>query len=45
MSPQDFTQYTHDHLNNRLDLLQDVNPTAPRVLCTRYYDIVTSGDV
>jgi hypothetical protein len=45
MSPTDFTQYTHDELNNRLDLLLDVEPTAPHVLCTRYYDIVTSGDV
>jgi hypothetical protein len=45
MSPTDFTQYTHDQLNNRSDLLVDVEPTAPHVLRTRYYDIVTSGDL
>jgi hypothetical protein len=41
MSLEDFSQFTHDQLNNRLDLLTD-GPTFRR---TPRYDIVESGDV
>ena len=36
-----FSQYTHDQLNNRVDLLEQ----GPRVRRKRKYDIVESGDV
>jgi hypothetical protein len=45
MSRDDFTQYTHDQLNNQLDLLADVNSDTPCVLRTRCYDIISSGNV
>jgi hypothetical protein len=41
MSKQDFSQLTHDQLNNRVNLLEN----GLRVLRTRTYDIVESGDV
>jgi hypothetical protein len=41
MSKRDFSQLTHDQLNNRVDLLED----GLRVLRTRVYDIIDSGDV
>jgi hypothetical protein len=41
MSTSDFSQLTHDQLNNRVDLLEE----GLRVLRTRAYDIVVSGDV
>ena len=41
MSKSDFSQLTHDQLNNRVKLLED----GLRVLCTRMYDIVESGEV
>ena len=41
MSKQDFPQIIHDQLNNRVDLLED----GLRVLRTRVYDIVESGNV
>jgi hypothetical protein len=45
MTKEDFTQYTHNQLNTRIDLLNDVDPDAPCILRTRCYDIVTSGDL
>jgi hypothetical protein len=41
MSKRDFSQLTHNQLNNRVDLLEN----GLRVLRTRTYDIVESGDV
>jgi hypothetical protein len=41
MSKSDFSQLTHDQLNNQVDLLED----GLRVLRTRKYNIVESGDV
>jgi hypothetical protein len=41
ISKSDFSQVTHDQLNNRVNLLED----GLRVLRTRMYDIVESGDV
>ncbi len=41
MSKSNFSQFTHDQLNNRVDLLED----GLRVLRTHKYDIVESGDV
>lgn len=41
MSPSDFSQFTHDQLNNRLDLLEE----GLRIQRARSYDIVKSGDV
>jgi hypothetical protein len=41
ISHDDFTQFTHDQLNNRLDLLEG----GPRVCKLQRYDIVESGDV
>ncbi len=41
MSKSDFSQLTHNQLNNRVNLLED----GLRVLCTRMYDIVESGEV
>jgi hypothetical protein len=41
MSKSDFSQLTHDQLNNRVDLLED----GLRILRTRVYDIVESSDV
>ena len=41
MSKSDFSQLTHDQLNNRVDLLED----GLRVLRARSYDIVDSDDV
>jgi hypothetical protein len=41
MSKIDFSQLTQDQLNNRVDLLED----GLRVLRTRMYDIVESGEV
>jgi len=41
MCKEDFSQFTHDQLNNRLDLT-DNGPTFRR---KRLYDIVESGDV
>ncbi len=41
MSKSDFSQLTHDQLNNRVDLLED----GLRILRTRAYDIVESGNV
>ena len=41
MLSSDFSQFTHDQLNNRVDLLED----GLQVLRTRKYDIVESGDV
>jgi hypothetical protein len=41
MSKSDFSQLTHDQLNNRVELLED----GLRVLRTRMYDIVESGEV
>jgi hypothetical protein len=41
MSTQDFSQITHDQLNNRVDLTED----SLRVLRTQAYNIVESGDV
>ncbi len=41
MSKSDFSQLTHDQLNNHVDLLKD----GLRILWTRAYDIVESGNV
>ena len=41
MSPSDFSQFTHDQLNNRIDLLEDGLRTRRK----RQYNIVDSGDV
>ncbi len=41
MSKNDFSQLTHDQLNNRFNLQED----GLRVLRTRMYDIVESGEV
>ena len=41
MSKSDFSQFTHDQLNNRLDLLEDGLRTQRK----RLYNIVDSGDV
>ncbi len=41
MSTSDFSQLTHDQLNNRVDILEE----GLRVLHTRAYDIIDSGDV
>ena len=41
MSSSDFSQFTHDQLNNRIDLLED----GLRIQRTRSYNIVESGDV
>jgi hypothetical protein len=41
MSKSDFSQLTHNQLNNQVDLLED----GLRVLRTRMYDILESGDV
>jgi hypothetical protein len=41
MSASDFSQFTHDQLNNRLDLLKD----GLRIQCPRSYNIVKSGEV
>jgi hypothetical protein len=41
MLNSDFSQLTHDQLNNRVDLLEE----GLRILRTRAYDIVESGDV
>jgi hypothetical protein len=41
ISKSDFSQLTHNQLNNRVDLLED----GLRVLRTRAYDIVESGSV
>ncbi len=41
MSKSDFSQLTHDQLNNRVDILED----GLRILRMRAYDIVESGDV
>ncbi len=41
MSRSDFSQLTHNQLNNRVNLLED----GLRILRTRSYDIVESGDV
>ncbi len=41
MSKSDFSQLTHNQLNNRVDLLKD----GLWVLCTQKYNIVESGDV
>jgi hypothetical protein len=41
MSKSDFSQFTHDQLNNRVDLLEE----GLRVLRTRHYDIIQSGQV
>jgi hypothetical protein len=41
MSKSNFSQYTHDQLNNQLDLLED----GLCILHTRNYDIIESGHV
>ena len=41
MSKSDFSQFTHNWLNNWLDLIED----SLRVQCTPNYNIVESGDV
>jgi hypothetical protein len=41
MCKEDFSQFTHDQLNNRLDLMAD----GPIFCRGRRYDIVESGDV
>ena len=41
MSKSDFSQFTHNQLNNRLDLLEE----GLRLQRTRSYEIVNSGDV
>jgi hypothetical protein len=41
MSKNDFSQLTHDQLNNRVDLLED----GLKILRTRAYNIVESGNV
>ena len=41
MSKSDFSQFTHDQLNNRVDLLEDGLRTQRK----RQYNIVNSGDV
>jgi hypothetical protein len=41
MSPSDFSQFTHDQLNNRLDLLEE----GLRIQRSQSYEIVESGDV
>ncbi len=41
MLQSDFLQFTHDQLNNQVDLLED----GLRTQCKRQYDIVDSGDV
>ncbi len=41
LSLSDFSQFTHDQLNNRLDLLEE----GHRLQCTRSYEIVSSGKV
>jgi len=41
MSKSDFSQFTHDQLNNRIDLLEDGLQTQRKW----QYDIVDSGDV
>ena len=41
MSASDFSQFTHDQLNNQLDLLED----GLRIQRQRSYNIVKSGDV
>ncbi len=45
MSPTDFTQLTHDQLNNRTDLLQQRTNSAQLPSNDRGYNIVTSGAV
>ncbi len=40
MSKSDFSQLTHDQLNNSVNLLED----GLRILRTRLYDIVESGN-
>jgi hypothetical protein len=45
MSKDNFTQYTHDQLNNHVDLLTEQNPNSPCILRTQYYNVVLSGDV
>jgi hypothetical protein len=45
MSKEDFTQYTHNQLNNCVDLHADQDSYGPCILCTRSYDIVISGNV
>ncbi len=42
MSREDFSQFTHDQLNNQVELLG--NPPS-QILRTRFYDIVDSGKV
>jgi hypothetical protein len=41
MSKSDFSQFTHDQLNDCVDLLEE----GLRVLCTHQYDIMQSGQV
>ncbi len=41
MLKSDFSQFTHDQLNNRLDLIKD----GLRVLRMPKYDVVESGNV
>jgi hypothetical protein len=41
MSKDDFSQFTHDQLNNHLDLLTD----GPTFQCGPRYELVDSGDV
>jgi hypothetical protein len=41
MSKSNFSQLTHDQLNNRVDLIED----SLRVKCMRQYNVVNSGDV
>ena len=41
MSTSDFSQFTHDQLNNWIDIIED----GLRIQRTRSYDIVESGDV
>jgi hypothetical protein len=45
MSPTNFTQLTHDQLNNRTNLLQQRTTSPPLPSTDRPYQIVTSGDV
>jgi hypothetical protein len=42
MAPTDFTQLTHDQLNNRMELTSCHDPPVLRTKC---YNIVLSGDV
>jgi hypothetical protein len=41
ISHEEFSHFTHDQLNNHLDLLKQ----GPCICCVRQYDIVISGDV